>query len=232
MREIRITRPFLLKRTAVTQGEWKSVMGNDPAHFAACGDDCPVESVSWFDAIAYVNALSVAHGLQRCYVLEQCTGLPGGGCHQRTDCQGELTCASVAFTGVQCSGYRLPTEAEWEYAARAGGRAVHAGAPLSDVAWYDANAGAVTHPVGRMEPNDWGLVDLLGNVWEWTHDIPGRAPGGVVVDPTGADSGTQRVIRGCSWYNDAATCRDGDRYQQAPAVRDHGVGFRPARTIP
>ena len=102
--------------------------------------------------------------------------------------------------------YRLPTEAEWEYAARAGTSGDRYG-NLGAIAWYEDNSGDRTHPVGRKAPNAWGLYDMLGNVWEWVEDWYGDYPGGAVTDPAGPVSGSKRVSRGGSWYDSARYCR-------------------------
>jgi formylglycine-generating enzyme required for sulfatase activity len=131
--------------------------------------------------------------------------------------------------------YRLPTEAEWEYAARSCRKAeVYAGtsseSALGDYAWYDANSGNKTHPVGRKQPNGLGLYDMSGNVWEWCRDWYGNYPSGSVTDPTGPSSGSHRVIRGGSWRVSAGDCRSALRRSVTPGVSYFGVGFRLART--
>ena len=132
--------------------------------------------------------------------------------------------------------YRLPTEAEWEYAARAGTEAdTYAGditRPLGNdpvlnrIAWYDENSGYRTHPVGRKAPNAWGLHDMLGNVWEWVGDWKGDYPGGTVTDPSGPRSGSHRVHRGGSWNYIARVCRSAYRIRFPPGFRLHDLGFR------
>jgi formylglycine-generating enzyme required for sulfatase activity len=203
---VTLTRDFYLKATEVTQGEWRALMGDNPSSFGDCGDDCPVESVSWFQAVDYVNALSRSEGLEECY---------GG------------TGSERSFVGLDCRGYRLPTEAEWEYAARAGTLGARYG-ELDDIAWYGANASA-TQPVGRKAPNDWGLHDMLGNVWEWTHDWYG-AYGGAATDPVGPARGSGRVSRGGGWDYVAALCRAAYRHRDHPVIRRSYLGFRPARS--
>ena len=202
--EVRITRAFALKKTEVTQGEWKAVMGNNPSLFKDCGDDCPVEQVSWLDTLDFLNKLSDREGLQRCYDGER-------------------------FAGLDCTGYRLPTEAEWEYAARAGTTGDRHG-PLDDVAWYSGNSGFKTQRVGTKRANAWGLHDMMGNVWEWTQDWYG-AYSGAASDPTGPASGELRVFRGGSWSLVARRARSAGRLRYSPAFRSDFLGFRPSRSL-
>ena len=216
-----ITRPFLISATELTQAEWEAVMGENPSQFSGCGADCPVETVSWFDAVEFCNGLSRSEGLEECYVIEGPT---------------------VTWPrGLACAGYRLPTDAEWEYAARAGTRtAYHAGpaeADLANVGWYGGNSGNATHPVAQKDPNGWGLYDVHGNVWEWTWDWYSddygghEGMGGIVEDPTGPPAGVVRVLRGGSWLNYARDCRAAARDGLVPGIRFDDLGFRPARSV-
>ncbi len=125
--------------------------------------------------------------------------------------------------------YRLPTEAEWEYTARAGTPGARYG-ELGAIAWYSANSGDRTHPVGQKRPNAWGLHDMLGNVWEWTKDWYGAYPSGTVTDPGGPESGAGRVYRGGGWYNSAGYVRSAARGLLSPGARDNIIGFRLVRT--
>ena len=200
---VTITRAYCMKATEVTQGEWQAVMGINPSNFKDCGANCPVEQVSWKDAVIYANALSRLEGLPECY-------------------------AGSTFTGLGCRGYRLPTEAEWEYAARAGTTGATYG-HLGSMAWFNKNAGLTTHPVSQKQPNAWGLYDMLGNVWEWTGDWYGIYPA-TVTDPTGPASWSARVVRGGSCYNYARNVRAAFRNSLTPDFRSYALGFRLSRT--
>jgi len=126
--------------------------------------------------------------------------------------------------------YRLPTEAEWEYAARAGTTDKYAGASaLGDVAWYDSNSGSTTHPVGQKRPNAWGMYDMLGNVWEWCQDWYGVYSSGAADNPAGPSSGPGRTTRGGSWVSYAWDARASYRVRVAPEVRSGSGGFRCVR---
>jgi formylglycine-generating enzyme required for sulfatase activity len=124
--------------------------------------------------------------------------------------------------------YMLPSEAQWEYACRAGTTGARYG-NLDDIAWYNANSGMTTHPVAQKQPNAWGLYDMLGNVEQWCSDwYSFPYPGENVTDPVGADSGSNRVIRGSDWLGPAVTCRAAIRFWYAPGYRYSCLGFRVA----
>jgi formylglycine-generating enzyme required for sulfatase activity len=203
---VTITRAYCMKATEVTQGEWQAEAGDNPSDFQDCGPNCPVEQVSWDDAVWYANALSRRAGLPECY-----TG--------------------STFRGLTCTGYRLPTEAEWEYAARAGTTGPSYGL-LESVGWYSDNSGGSTQVVGGKAANSFGLYDMLGNVWEWTNDWYDTYPG-TVTDPTGPTMGSGRVIRGGSWINDARYARAAFRGDASmPGNRTGALGFRLSRLAP
>jgi formylglycine-generating enzyme required for sulfatase activity len=206
--QVTLTRGFYLQTTEVTQAEWQRVMGNNPSACMSCGSSCPVESVTWLQAVLYANALSRLEGFAECY-----------------DNSGNVMGSGNIY---DCAGYRLPTEAEWEYAARAGTTASRYGA-LERVAWYEGDTWSGPHAVGMLEPNAWGLYDMLGNVWEWTHDW--YAPyDGAAIDPVGAASGSNRVLRGGGWCFDAQGVRAAMRCSVSPADRYDDLGFRVVRT--
>jgi sulfatase modifying factor 1 len=211
---VTLSRGFQIQTTEVTQGQYQAVMGTNPSHFSSCGSDCPVEKVSWFDAIEFANALSKKEGLRPAY--------SGTGDSIRWD--------------KSANGYRLPTEAEWEYAARAGKATLYSGSnEFYDVAWTWSNSGSKTHKVGTKKANAWGLHDMSGNVWEWCWDRYGKSYYGSTsgADPVGATSGDVRVLRGGSWDNGPTNARVAFRSRSIPADRDDSYGgLRLLRTSP
>ena len=252
---VTLTQAFEVQSTEVTQYEWLFLMGNNPSRFTGCGEQCPVEQVSWWDALAYCNALSDQAGYDPCYQLVGCSGVAGEG----------LQCGGVVFLGLQCEGFRLPTEAEWEYVARAGSQGpIYTGdvsingycyAPeLAAIAWFCGNSEASyegasecpsfpelpaegtcgIHPVGQKPPTSWGVYDILGNVGEWTWDRFGETYYQLSpeLDPLGPFTGSRQVARGCSWRNGAGDCRAAARGDFEPSAAWDFLGFRPVRTLP
>lgn len=220
--QVTLTRSFYMQETEVTQGQWRTLMGNNPSENATCGDSCPVEKISWYDALAYLNALSTSQGLEQCYVMSGCSGTPGL----------SYSCTQVTWkNGLDCRGYRLPTDAEWEYAARAGTTSSRYG-NIRDIAWYSGNA-SKTRPVKGKLPNGWGLYDMLGNVWEWTWDAyantrtGGEDPilGGTTLNGNGVRAG-----RGCDWSSNTNDCRFSRRGRGRSSQRSRSLGLRAARS--
>ena len=212
---VRLTRSFLLRATEVTQAEWREQTGNNPSIHAGC-DDCPVEHVNWYEAAAYCNATS--HDM----------GLPG--CYDDPDDEVDygFADASTETTPIWrqgCVGCRLPTAAEWEYAARAGTVVARYG-NVDDIAWYGGTSEGTSHPVGQKNANAWGLRDMLGNVWEWVFDRFGEDESGDVVDPSGPTSGAFRIYRGGGFYSAAPTLRAAYHEYGTPDFAFDTLGFR------
>ena len=201
---------FEMSAYETTQGQYTAVIGSNPSHFTE-DNNLPVEQVSWNDAIMFCNALSTKAGLQPCY------NESSGACD------------------FSKNGFRLPTEAEWEYACRAGSTTTYnlgdAESDLARAGWYRSNSSSKTHPVGGKTPNIWGLYDMHGNVWEWCYDWSGAYTSGSVTNPTGP-SGSSRVYRGGCWGDGGdvnsicqSACRDGN----IPSDWNSYVGFRVVR---
>jgi formylglycine-generating enzyme required for sulfatase activity len=202
---------FYMGKYEVTQKEYQEVMGTNPSNFK--GDNLPVESVSWFDAVEYCNKRSQREGLTLAYTIS-------GSGNNRT-----------VTWNRSANSYRLPTEAEWEYACRAGTTtAYNTGASISNnTGWYWDNSDKTTHPVGQKPANAWGLYDMHGNVSEWCWDWYDDYPIGAQTDPIGASSGSDRVGRGGSWFATARDARSALRLNYAPYGRSSRLGFRVLR---
>ncbi|MBF0417521.1 MAG: formylglycine-generating enzyme family protein [Magnetococcales bacterium] len=188
---------FWMGQKEVTQGQWRAIMGHNPSRFAVCGDECPVEQVSWNDIQGFLAKLN-----------------QGGG---------------------QCR-FRLPTEAEWEYACRSGGKPERycGGDGSWSLGWVKRNSDGTTHPVGQKLANGLGLHDMSGNVWEWTADWydPNGYAGAGSENPSGSQKGEKKVIRGGSWHYYADKQRSTARHALDPEFRHGNVGVRLVRQCP
>ncbi|MCH8619517.1 formylglycine-generating enzyme family protein [Undibacterium sp. TS12] len=188
---------YEMAATPVTQSLYAALTGLSPSIHT--DRQAPVESVSWLDAVRFCNLLSQTTGLAESYVIA-------------ADHSGaELVQGS--------KGYRLPTEAEWEFACRAGSNAARYG-DLDDIAWYSGNAAGRPHPVGQKQPNVWGLYDMLGNVWEWCNDQ---------YDPE--VYGAYRLFRGGGWADHERGCLATNRRRSHPTFQIDDLGFRLARSL-
>jgi formylglycine-generating enzyme required for sulfatase activity len=184
---------FSIGKYEVTRRQWRAIMKNNPSFFSRCGDDCPVEGVSWYDAQEFIRKLNKKTG----------------------------------------RNYRLPTEAEWEYAARRGGKEERWSGTsdeqeLGEYAWYDANSGNSPHPVGQKKPNGLGIYDMSGNVWEWVQDIYKYAAN--TADSMSNREKTGSVSRGGGWKAKPTDARASNRFYAHPGHRYNNQGFRLART--
>lgn len=248
-RDVTVSYDLLVGRHEVTQAQFAHHTGAWPSAWGGCAR-CPVERVSWNDAAYFAHQLSLAEGLESCFTCsEPRDGAAGGALGVRCE---------VSTPPAACGGYRLPTEAEWEHAARDGGAqtgptpgggalvstdqlrscaapmVLSDGSDLGEQAWYcgnsDATPGNTTRPVGGRAASALGLHDLLGNVWEMCLDGYEEAPQGGT-DPLGAPAAPFRVVRGGGWDSAPRTLRLAFRTSQEPSQRSGNLGFRVVRTV-
>ena len=199
---VNLTIPYYMQTTEVTQAQWKAVMGQNPSSQKRCGDNCPVEQISWEDTQQFIQKLNQKEGTNK---------------------------------------YRLPSEAEWEYACRAGSTTAFPNGGitmlecerdnnLDSIGWYCGNSNNMIQPVARKKPSAWGLYDMHGNVQEWCQDWFGVYPFDEVTNPKGPPSGSYRVMRGGVWYSPARDCRSASRFGSPPHYRFRHIGFRLCRS--
>jgi formylglycine-generating enzyme required for sulfatase activity len=203
--QVTIGKDYYLGVTEVTQGQYEKVMGTNPSYFQKRVIRKSDSSMYPVEQVSWEDAVEF--------------------CKKLSDLPEEKKAGRV---------YRLPTEAEWEYACRAGSKAAYSfgenSKTLGDYSWFGDNSGSQTHPVGEKKPNAWGLYDMHGNVWEWCSDWYDEYPKGAVSDPSGPSEGSSRVLRGGSWFSGAASCRSAFRSGDDPSFRlsDGHYGFRVA----
>jgi formylglycine-generating enzyme required for sulfatase activity len=222
--------PFYMGKYEVTQKEWRDIMGYGTSEFS--GDDLPVESVSWYEAIEYCNKRSQREGLTPAYTIDKSRKDPNNTAPSTSKWVFENdTIRWMVTWNRKANGYRLPTEAEWEYACRAGtSTPYYTGNTVDGAGWYRVNSGNKTHPIGQKQPNAWGLYDMHGNVYEWCWDWYDEYPRGAQTDPAGAGTGFARVVRGGSWFDGARILRSTGRGGGTSISQRLYLGFRLARS--
>ncbi len=194
--KVKINTSFYLGKSAVTQKQWKKIMGDNLSHFK--GEDRPVEMVTWKEVQEFVAKMNEMEGTDK---------------------------------------YRLPSEAEWEYACRAGAQTSYFfgedKSKLKEYAWYAGNSGSKTHPIGQKKPNPWGLYDMHGNIWEWVQDEWHEDYNGSPSNGNAWEEGNilDRVSRGGSWYCNTELCRSACRFRRKPDSRFGNLGFRMLREL-
>ena len=209
LHDVIISSSFWVSQTVVTQELYQSIIGKNPSRFRNLKN--PVEMVSWHEAVQFCNTLSAREGLQPCYEVNS------------------KDIENVRWN-KNANGYRLLTEAEWEYVSKAKSSALYSGGNvLRRLAWYDENSEESTHPVKEKDPNKWGMYDMSGNVWEWCWDWFGEYPDARVTDPMGPGEGKGRVFRGGSYAVKENHMRVTYRAGERPHNKMDGIGFRLAR---
>lgn len=256
--EVTLTRPFLMAETEVTQKQWSALGFSNPSDMPR-EDGHPVNLIDFYEAAAWCNALSKLEKLETCYDLSCCSGEVAVGCPDGEErcgdpevnfnCNCEVHKYPVYY---DCPGYRLPTTAEWEYAAKAGTDTLTYNGnttvgsdgceqePVLDgIAWYCHNSDDRTHQVKGKKPNDFGIYDMLGNVGEWVDyitdgnalDVYCDRPGGPLVDPVGLKEGTNYDMRGGWFSRDGCHVTTSWQHPVRPYRKSHRYGFRPVKTV-
>jgi formylglycine-generating enzyme len=220
---------FYLSKYEVTQHAYQSVMGANPSNFQGVFDG-PVNKATWFNAIEYCNRRSISEGITPCYTYGSYGTDPGywpAGWNIDSADHLNIACNWTA------NGYRLPTEMEWMFAARGGNLAhdyVYSGSDSADnVAWYVDNSGSFIHSVGLLQPNELGIFDMSGNVWEWCWDISAYYTPGSQTNPTGPTTGTSRVLRSGCYASTSSACMITKRYDSPANSLTNRFGFRVCR---
>jgi formylglycine-generating enzyme required for sulfatase activity len=214
--EVELTHDFYIMRTEVSQDLYKEVVGRVPTIDRGCGSDCPVGNMSWFDAVDFANRLSLAHGLEACYRVD--------GKHVEWP------------KGHSCIGWRLPTEAEWEFASKTEPFISASSHKLDEVVWYSDSSGKKMHPPTSTAANGRGVYDMDSNIWEWCWDwMHSENPIDAetsLTNPSGPHSGIYRVSRGGEMHNFSELASVAYRFNLRPTYSDEYSGIRLLRTVP
>lgn len=223
---------FRMSQYEITRTQFSAIMGSDPSDTAcSTGTSDPVQQANWYHAIAFCNKLSLLENLSPVYSVSGITDWAA--LAYASIPTSSNTTWDAATADWSANGYRLPTEAEWQFAARGGNSSngyTYAGSnTVGDVAWYSVNSSSKTHPAGTKTANELGLYDMSGNVWEWCWDRYGPYSATAQTDYRGAASGTSRIARGGSWHYDATYCAVAYRGSNYPYNQYVHVGFRVVR---
>jgi len=251
VRTVKLTQGFYMSKYQITQKQWEDVMGTTIDDQEATtswglygkGVNHPMYYVNWYEAIVFCNKLSIEEGFSPAYEIQKESDTTVWSTNP-ADWDAVPTSSNSRWNAVRIvassTGYRLPTEAQWEYACRAGATGDYGlsedkvneinSTTLGNYAWYSDNSDGKTHAVRGKKPNAWGLYDMHGNVWEWCWDWHGTyVDSPPNENPLGASSGSLRVVRGGSWYDSAVYLRSAIRSYVFPYGRDNDFGFRLVR---